>query len=59
MVRPITETAILYLSLALLVVAVTLALSQRYVASVMSLVAGLSLLNYVRWRYCGGEGSPK
>ncbi len=59
MARPIAETAILYLSLALLVVAVVLALGQRYVASVMSLVAGLSLLNYVRWRHCGGEGSSK
>ncbi|MEM0013988.1 MAG: hypothetical protein QXS42_07200 [Zestosphaera sp.] len=53
MVRVKVESALLYLSLVMLVVAITLALIQRYVASVMSLIAGLTLLNHLRGGSCG------
>ncbi|MFN3267809.1 MAG: hypothetical protein ACK416_00955 [Zestosphaera sp.] len=48
MARVVLRTLILYLSFFLLVSAVVLALAQRYVASLTSLVAGLALLSYVK-----------
>ncbi|MEO3993223.1 MAG: hypothetical protein QN229_02790 [Desulfurococcaceae archaeon TW002] len=48
MAKVVLRTLTLYLSFFLLVSAVVLALAQRYVASLTSLVAGLALLNYVR-----------
>ncbi len=48
MVKDILKLLTLYLSYFLLVSSVVLALSQRYVASLTSLVAGLALLSYVK-----------
>lgn len=52
MVEVDAESLLLYLGLAMLVTAVTLALTQKYVASAMSLIAGMALLNYLRGRSC-------
>jgi len=46
--KDILKPLTLYLSYFLLVSSVVLALSQRYVASLTSLVAGLALLSYVK-----------
>lgn len=48
MVRAVLRSITLYLSFFLLVSAVLLALAQKYVASLTSLLAGLALLNYVK-----------
>lgn len=48
MAKDILKLLTLYLSYFLLVSSVVLALSQRYVASLTSLVAGLALLSYVK-----------
>lgn len=50
MARVSIESLLLYLSLTMLVTAVALALIQRYVASTMSLIVGMALLNYLRGR---------
>ncbi|MGC8975859.1 MAG: hypothetical protein ACP5KB_06670 [Thermoprotei archaeon] len=59
MVRVDLKFLVLYLSFFLLVSAVLLAVAQRYVASLTSLVAGLALLSYAKSlvRGCGEGGS--
>lgn len=60
MVRAVLRSLTLYLSLFLLVSAVALAIAQRYVASLTSLVAGLALLSYAKSLVSEcGEGSSK
>ncbi|GEM_PF-963640 len=55
MAKDILKLLTLYLSYFLLVSSVVLALSQRYVASLTSLVAGLALLSYVKSLVGGRE----
>lgn len=60
MVRPVLKSLTLYSSFFFLAASVVLALAQRYVASLTSLVVGLALLSYVKSLVSEcGEGSSK